>query len=270
MTFGDMILDCAERWGHADETGTLPGIPTDAAVLDKIKRKINAGYAEFLRADRKWCFLRQRYELTWYPDGDGPYNIPTGGSPDGGRYRLPTYLGSQPLTDWTYVTTGRPPSVIQNVSGETVRRQQASFRMSGVPMQAGCLPILTGDGVGGQPKGWEVLFYPRPASAYTVEAVFSVRQHVLTELHERHVAGSDHDRTIIAYADHQWFKDDAENPLTSQTYEAEMLRMKALSMEIDKERRPRVLGKLRDSSSFVPVSRWTNLGTVKYDGARIV
>lgn len=271
MTFGDMILDCAERWGHADQSGTLPGLPTDAAILDLIKRKINAGYHEFLRADRKWTFVRQRVQVLWCPNGDGPFNIPSAGLPDGGRYRLPSYVGSQPHTDWTYVTTGRPPMVIQTIDAETVRRRMAAFRTKGIPAWAGVSPIQTDDGINGQGgKGWEVMFYPRPQNVSTVEAIFSVRQHVLKNLEERHVAGSDHDRTIIAFADHQWYKDDAEDPTVSAGYAGEMANQLAQSMLIDQERRPRQHGKLVDPKTLtVPVNRYVNLGAITYNGSPV-
>ena len=266
MTFRELILDCAERWGVADETGTRAGIPTDLAVLDKVKRKINAGYADFLRADPRWTFLRQRVQVTWYPDGDGPYNI----NGDASRYRLPSYVGSAPLTDWTYVDAGAPPSCILTVDGERVRMAAARQVATGVPTWAGCIPLATEDGVGGQSKGWEVVFYPRPSTAYTVEAMFRVGNHVLAELGERHVAGSDHDRTIIAYADHHWFKDDAETPDIPARYEAEMLRNFGASVQIDKQRRPRNHGKLIDPSVMRnPVNRSSNLGTLTFDGAAI-
>ena len=44
MTLRELIIDCAERWGCADESGSLADVPDDPAMFDKVKRKIVAGY----------------------------------------------------------------------------------------------------------------------------------------------------------------------------------------------------------------------------------
>lgn len=265
MTFKEMILDCAERWGKADQTGTLPGIPTDAADLNLVKRKINAGYRQFLAADPKWSFVRQRYSLTFYPDGDGPQNIQS----DAGRYRLPSWICSQPKSDWMFVTASGPRGCIPIRPYELVRRQLADTASGGgQPAYSAVGPVETGDAIGGQSKGWEALFSPRPSTAYTVEAMFRVTRHDLTDLYERHVAGSEHDRTILAFADWEWFRDDAENPTTTAIYQQARDAQLAQSIRVDREYRGRHHGKLVDPSIAAPAeSDYTDRTELVYDGS---
>lgn len=215
MTLEDMIRDCAERWGHADQTGSTAGVPTDAAVLDLVKRKINAGYQQFLSASTKWSFREQQVQVLGYPNGDGPDNI----NKDPGRYRLPSHIQGAPLYDWEFVGDARPRTTVANMAVDIVRKRAALYtRRTGIPDMAGVGPLNDNGPPEQGSNGWEVVFWPAPALTYLMSTTFRVEQHELTTLGERHIAGKAHDRTIIAFADWEWFRDDAEDPEQKERY----------------------------------------------------
>lgn len=266
MSFQEILLSCAEKWGKADQTGTLPAIPSDPADLDQCKRRINEGYRSFLSSNPRWSFAEEKVQVLLAPDGSGPFNIES----DGGRYRLPKFIGSIPLTDWTYVGQSTPGGRILTVDHDLVVRQQSQSDATGNSTHAGVGPIVTGEGPGGQHKGWEVRFWPRPQGAYTVEATFRVTSHKLVDLEDRHIAGREHDETILAFCDAEWYKHDAEDPEIAQRYMA--IRTDALerSIELDKQMSPRRHGKVVDpSTQRVSVNRYTNLGRITMDGVPI-
>jgi hypothetical protein len=270
MTFEEIILDCAERWGHADETGDTAGIPTDDYLLDKIKRKVNAGYRAFLTANPKWTFLEERVQIQCYPDGDGPYNI----DGDAGRYRLPSRIASSPRFDWTFEGDQKPGSVVMNLAHDIVLRRRAAGERTGIPEYCGVGPIDPDAPPGGAERGWEAVFYPAPAADYLLETTFRVDSHTLIDLSERHIAGRSHDRTLIAFCDWEWYRDDGEDETVRERYKAEIYGdgarpgLLALSIAADNERRSRRHGNL--GRRTVRVNTGSNLGRVTLDGSAVV
>ena len=219
MTLRDLLLDCAERWGYADQRGSVPAIPTDAARLALCLRKINAGYREFLLANPNWTFLYREHSVLAYPDGDGPDNI----DGDAGRYRLPGFISSAPLSDWKFVGDSRPRTYVRRRHVEIVRKRRAiQTRRTGIPDIAGVGTIQVEDGADQRASGYEVVFWPAPALAYEMEATFRVDGHTLVDLNERHIAGQVHDRTIIAFCNWEHYRDDSDDESLKARYKAEL------------------------------------------------
>lgn len=205
-TFEDLILRTAVRIGAAEQTGAEAAIPTDPEVLRRVKEVVNEGYDRFLRANKNWTFLECDYELTFDHTGAGPFNIDA----DAGRYRLPGFVASPPITPWRYADTRTRrrniqvlhPSIIDNY------RQQRIVN-SGPPGFCGCRDRESKAPIGSRPRAWECIFWPTPDQDYVVRATFKVFKHKMVDLAERHIAGGVHDATIIAWAAVVWYEDDA-------------------------------------------------------------
>lgn len=265
-TFEDLILDCSARWGHADQSGTLPGIPTDPAVLFEVKSTINRAYRAFLSAYPKWTFATQDIFLTFDPDGTGPDNV----AGDPGRYRLPRHVGSIPLTDWTYEGGNAPVESILVLDHELVDRLRAMDSGSaGYPTRSAIKRITGNDQGGSDPRAWEAIFHPSPSAVATVKATFRFTGHQLVSLTDRHIAGREHDETIKAFADHEWMKKDAEDPEMSQRYERERNAKLAHSIALDHEMRARRRGQVIDPSVMRYTPPASRLGPLTFNGAAI-
>lgn len=267
FTLGQILLDCSERWGQADQTGTTPAVPTDPGVIDLCLRKINAGYREFLTANSKWTFLEQQVQVLGYPLGDGPDNV----EGDAGRYRLPGYVTSTPRHDWFFVGASRPRTRIENRAVQLVRQQRAlSSRQTGIPTWAGVGKINEDDAVEGPNHGYEVVFWPAPSLTYLMQNTFRVDGHELVDMTERHIAGMAHDRTIIAFANWEWYRDDAEDAVRDR-YKAERDEALARSFSLDNEMRERRRGTMSLDRIRNGERRKTHryLGRVTYDGIAI-
>lgn len=208
-SFSDLIRRLAERSGHASQTGSVSAVPVDAHNLDLMKRYVNEGYDRFLRASKDWTFLDLRYELTLDEDGESDTNV----EGDPARYRLPSYIAGAPKGPWRYNDQRTARVFVQNVARAQVEGyMQIGQPTLGPPTVAAYRPLVTGDPIGGQSRGWEVLFWPVPDQPYVLAADFRVKQHKLVDLAERHIAGQEHDAAIIAFAWMVWQEDDAENP----------------------------------------------------------
>jgi hypothetical protein len=273
LTFEQALIDCAERWGHAGQSGTVPALPTDEAVLDLIKRKFNAGYQEFLSA-HNWSFLDQQVTVLAYPNGDGPDNIDS----DPARYRLPNNIRGMPLYDWEFVGDARPRTTVANIAIDIVRKRAALYtRRTGIPTWAGCGPLNENGPPEQGGNGWEVMFWPAPALTYEMRTTFRIEQHELVENNERHIAGKAHDRTVIAFANWEWYRDDAEDPDLRERYRLELYGNPATgekgalqrSIDIDGQHRNRRRGSISTERLRHANRRKTHryLGRVQYDGS---
>lgn len=249
MTFSEMIIELADDVGlasHGADGRSAAGLPDNPADLAKVKKFVNKGYRAFLGEDPKWTFCRSTFTLVLYPAGDGPDNV----DGDAARYRLPSYLRGMPATTPTYtdqlsrVTHCLPRDVA------TVLRHIQTEEATGVPRIYAVRPIPGPDGKTSHVDTLhEMLFYPTPDVQYTLEMQVRVHPYNLVDVDlERHVAGPEHDRAIMAAARLAWleaFSEDAgEKAEALQTYTKLLENAKA----VDRELRPRNLGRLSDPS----------------------
>lgn len=172
-------------------------VPTDPNVRDQLTRAVNRGYASFLRANPRWSFLERVVEITCSPDGSGGECV----NGDPGRYLLPSFVLSQPKGDWTFADGIAGLSRVLVRDEISVRRMRdMSPGASGVPAYSAVRP-LEALSVGLQgPARREVVFYPAPDRPYVLRAVFRVHSHELVDLHDRHIAGQEHDLAILEQA----------------------------------------------------------------------
>lgn len=261
-SFGDLLLELAVELGLARLVNTsgqdqAPTLPTDGSILFKLKQRLNAGYMSFLGGinpslppGRKpythWSFLSREVTLEFHPDGLGPLNI----DQDSTRYRLPDGITSAPKQAWTINTGGRYSNThVQSVTWERVRHELAMApTLRGCPVMAACRTIdaLEHPDHG---KAWETRVYPPPADpGMSMKADFRIQARPLNDLNQRHIAGTEHDRTIIAYALVEWHRRDDKKG--DQFGRAMKLAGDSIlaSIELDKRARPMVVGQIRDPS----------------------
>lgn len=238
-TFEDLILRLAARTGHADQTGTIAELPTDAEVLRLHKAAVNEGYDRFLRANPKWTFLDLSVTITLDSDGDGPTNI----DGDAGRYIAPGYVSGAPTGPWVFADTRSRRTMLKSVHPSQIDAyRQAGSGQTGAPSLAACRSRRTGAPVGQAPAGWEFMFWPLPDQDYVLSAPFRVKKHVMVELGEKHVAGSEHDSAIHAFAAWAWYEDDAEDPAVAERFRAAAMERLAESMALDLQNFPDSVG----------------------------
>lgn len=211
-TFERLLIELAEavnqtQYGTGNDNA--PVVNTDPATRDRLNRAVNRGYKYFLLSDRQWSFLERPVTLVLTPDASlGAASGLHAGlciDQDPARYRLPGFVEGSPKGDWTYLDTNSPYRAVIDVSAATVQRcRQASPTVTGAPQYAGVRPLEPDTSDNQQTPGREVIFWPTPDREYTVEALFRVATPELADLSDRHVAGAEHDLTILALAQWEW------------------------------------------------------------------
>lgn len=207
-TFEYLILRLAERVGHADQTGSVAAIPDDANTLALIKKCINEGYDRFLRAHPTgWSFSMRWWDLTLSSTA-GAMNI----DGDPARVKLPGWASGQPQEDWVYVgANATRRTCIRTHPSIVDQHRLADEEASGIPTICSVRAAASGGPPGLTPTRWEATFFPSPDAVYVLRAPFRVHRHQMVDLHERHVAGAQHDQAIIDFSALVWFEDDAED-----------------------------------------------------------
>lgn len=250
-TFGELLKELAERVGMVDyinpddDTDNRARLPADPHDLDKLKRCLNNGYREFFNSWPHWRFAEMAHEITFAPDGDGPYNV----DGDASRYRLPSTIAGNPLSDWIYQGTTTPLSCILRVDPQSLERmQQIGDSSSGDPRYSTVRQIKTTDQPTGEPTACEVVFYPTPNRLLTVRGTFRVRPPMLIDPAQRHVCGADHDLSIIAFAVWEWKKGDATDPADLAVCKADRDEKLKQSKEIDQFGRAPGVGRMVDTT----------------------
>jgi len=234
MSFSRLILEVAEAAGIAryqdatDGEGNIARIPSDAHDLDRVRRAVNRGLRAFFAANRRWTFLVPAVTLTLTEDASGGDNI----NGDASRLRLPPGLKGDPIGNWTINapdSTANPTTCI-HTSERRVMSCISTSASSGRPTMAAVRPVMgLGSGTDGAVR--EVIFWPKPDTTYTASARFRVLPREMNELEERHLAGAEHDETILAFCKFAMLERD---PDLSAHFAAERDRMLELSKELDK------------------------------------
>lgn len=260
-TFGDLLLEMAVELGLARLTSTAgadqePALPTDGSVLFKLRQRLNQGYRSFINGEdpipsqdhrekpyTQWTFLTRTVVITFDPTGNGPLNL----DGDAGRYRLPDSITGAPKQGWTLNNNGLYANTrVMSVTIERIRDELArSGTITGCPMWATTRPIPSPDSsLNG--KAWEVVVAPRPSGTMTMTTEFRVAVRDLKDLDQLHIAGPEHDSTILLYALWTWYRrDDPSNKHYGRLAAAASQALRS-SMEIDKRSRPMVVGLMQD------------------------
>lgn len=249
MTYEQLIVRVAEAAGVASYANGAAAIPTGAHNLDLCKRMVNDGYQRFLNGVRAggkrpymgWTFLKPLMTITLSAEGTGPLNIDT----DAARYRIPIPVVAHPAL-WTIKD---PDSVASAttcaVTGiDRVWASLSSTSSTGRPVIAAMAPLAP-DRPGDAP-GWEVVFWPRPDKAYSATARLRLQPRPLVALEERHVAGAEHDQTIIAMAIAAMKTRNRAEDAQQAALDADMLMDSSIAM--DMQRIPATAGTMIDPS----------------------
>ena len=272
MTAAELLLEIAERAHLADHTNpddendNRARLPEDPHDLDVLWRALRTGYGLFLRSNPNWQFVRRVVSLTFDLDGTGPANV----AGDPARYRLPEYVSGPPEDAWTYGDDNSDVLCIQPVSDAELRALQAASVQTGTPAFVSHRPFTPDDaGVAGR-TAWEAVFYPAPGIAHTLSATFRIQAGHLVDLADRHVAGPDHDETIICAAVFHLARNDKIPGLDRDTAEADWLKALADSRTLEAAKAPPTVGPLRKTGQPAAESRYRGRGhTFSYNGTPI-
>lgn len=250
MRFRDFVLQVAIWLGLSDETGATNALPDDQAHLDLCKRIVNRAYKKFLQRDARWTFCEAPVQIM----------LSTAATPDQvdgehWRYRLPEWARGGPKTRWRYIDSQAWPSGVTPVTWDQIATRMHVLDESGPPVWAATreTPIASGHPLDA-PRRWEVVFYPKPDSVYTVEGDFRVVPYDLQHLDERHVAGPEHDQTILELCRYEAAMED-ENQMDQEEAKRDAEQAVAFSLQIDRQKRPRRLGKFHDPAAITDTER---------------
>lgn len=259
MSLRALVLEVAERTGRADYVradlaDNTAGVPIDNHDLDFLVRAVNRGYDQFLRSDPEWSFAMVEYQITMNPNGTDASNV----DGEGWRNRLPSYISSAPKTPWRYLDSVSVYGEIRLRPYDEINRLVNQDTSTGVPRLCAIHPVRDElkPSIDGEPRFWEVVWWPRPGSAYVVSAEFRIRSHKLRALEDRHIAGRDHDHAILDQAV-WWVKqhdsmDPGEIALAGQTAALSLGQSKDIDHRMRSVSRPVII----DPNRYIPDPRY--------------
>jgi hypothetical protein len=266
-TFLDLITDFAvavRLATYGADGGGIPQAPTSEHDLWLCKRAVNQGYKYFLTSNADWTFCKHPLEMQLSADGLGPYNV----DKDKARYRLPSFLRGQPRGNLRYTGGRTCIDEIVPMPAPVLERYRNVAPLSGVPTHFCVRPIDPTDPSGG--KDFELVFYPSPASAYTIRGDWRVEPYDLRDNDERHIAGAANDQAILAAALHLFYLGDAENGDESQRWTSQWLAHLANSKALNAPEKVRNRGSLTPTRSAMDAARSTTRPfTFTLDGRQI-
>ena len=244
LTLNDIILRVAEAAGCAgsDSTTGKATVPTVAHDYDKCLRAVNDGIEMIYRAWTEWSFLDQSLQITMSTDGTGPFNVDS----DPGRYRMPWYITTPPKEPQIVARgSGNSTYICPVVNRQKVVLARAQGDTNGGPPSIACIDQIAGP----ERRSWELIVYPDPDYAYTLEATFRVFAPRLTLPTDRHIMGAAHDQTVIAAAIHAMKMRDSKDPVERKNFRDAFEEAVIQSKQIDSAMNPRNLGQITDPST---------------------
>lgn len=251
MTLAAMMLELAEDVGlayYGADGRQAPSLPQDAGSLAKLRSYVNKGYREFLAADPRWSFTRTTEELELSPDGTGPRNI----DGDPARYRLPPYMRGIPASTPAYIDQISSITHCALRDASTVLRNIQAIKASGVPRMCAVRPIPNPGGItSAEHTHYEMIFYPAPDAKYRLSWLVRVHPYSLVDDNEPHVAGSEHDRAIMAAVSKCWRDKFSDDPGEIANAVREWVNLLEASRANDRETRTRNFGRMTDPSICV-------------------
>lgn len=262
LTLEQLMLRVADDAGLLEYSGTTEALPDDPLILAKLKRAVNDGLRQLRRDNPRWSWLDLLVELQLRPDGDGPLNL--AGRPE--LYRLPRGVTAcRPKGGrWWYTDSSASGTTIEDTAEQVVRRRFAIQDTSGDPFMAACFAHENeGPSRDNPQRVWAVIFYPKPATAHTVGAIFRTLARELVDLHERHEAGAEFDDAVVAYALWKWWQGDATDGGKLALRKQEAAEALASAMRLDLENKPRTLPQIRDPSFDMEEGHPRRLGDMR-------
>jgi hypothetical protein len=232
LSFSDLIIRVAEYLGMAyygASGAEVAQVPQDAHDLELCKRLVNDGYRKFINSNPRWQFLTPTISVTFVA-GQTAYALPDG------------FYGSI-LKPWTYPPDG-PRIDIAETTEAMIRDWSAGGDVSGDPSYVAYRPTtpITNTTTGSR---WEAVFWPTPGAVYTVTTRARLYPEKLSDLSDKHIAGFQHDETIIAAA---LAEAERQRNDTTGVQAANFKDSLSRSLLLDKEAAPKRLGGYGDRS----------------------
>lgn len=245
-TLGEIAVRVARRFGMTNEADrSQSGFPVDEQYKDQVMEAINMGLRSMIHAHDRWRWLRPHVSILLYPSGDGPLNLES----DGARYRLPPGIEGSPIEGWTFTNATSNYTQIQTVDFDYIRRMYAaSSSVTGTPLYAATAPLRdhhTAEEDDNDQTAWQLILYPTPSAADTIEARFRIHPPDLSDVDERSPAGAEHDVTLIAAAQLELaLMDETKYAGVIGQYRETFRERLAQSIRIDEKNGPRKLGQV--------------------------
>jgi hypothetical protein len=258
ITFEGLILRTAIEAGLHDVPDAADNrskIPSDPAVLDRIKRAVNDGRQEFYRRLNRCTCMRQFITLQMYAGGDGPYNI----EGDAATYQLPLSVQAIPLGLWHWRLDAASGPVAQRHAADIARLLAGDESLTGPPVCMAVANQLSGRGVATRISRSVLHVYPRPDAAYVLAGEVRFAYSPLVALDDTEPVGDEHALAMVEAAIYFMERANPDIRIREHHY-ARMLDAFKVSEDMDRDRRPRSLGLATDPNS-VPMTN-----TIETDG----
>jgi len=248
LTFRDLIVRVAELDGKAKQP-TAPDqvadLPEDAYELDRIKRAINDGLREIVRAYPRWRSLRPTLSIT-LPYTPGANNI----NNDSSMLRLPYNYQIIPLGEWTAVAADGSNNVgmLRFVHESMIIADLARYpTRTGVPRYCSLEPVAPNGKERRNERRMMIRVTPRPDRDYVLQGQVQSQVVELVEMEDRCPLGAIHDLTIIDAAMYVLTRNGAD-PQKKADYTTRFANAIEASMGADREIAPERLGTLEDGT----------------------
>ncbi len=244
MTLNDLLLRLATTLAvtEVDSDGN-ESLPSDAALLSRMKRAVGDGIGRMRRDNPVWYCLRRKVTLNATEDGTDAANV----GEDPTRFALPWFVAGSFSTTWYWRAVGDSDTRRGTVVA-TADKVVAERNGTGSTGHPELVAIVPGETAG----SWELHLAPEPDGDYTLEADCELLGFVPTQLYHRSPFGAVHDQTVLAAARFMFVDEDAADPRRDRFREA-YLEGLAMSKEFDERLgAPRSLGRISDPGCEQP------------------
>lgn len=247
-TLSQLMLDLAEAVGLVETVDPLTGanvdprVPTDSSRQSVLRRAVNNGYQAFLSAYPAWTFLEATWSVQLDPTGLSAANV----AGDAGRYRLPGNMGSTLSRVLITDGAGVRQSIIDVTTPQRVATLWADQTRIGWPVLAAVRPLVPTPAADDTGPSWELILAPRPVAVGQAQATVRLSPRPLVNLTDRHIAGQEHDRTIVLMAIMEHARADEPDAERFARYERAAMTALSMSIEVDKRMQPATLGVMND------------------------
>ncbi|KKN79138.1 hypothetical protein LCGC14_0343260 [marine sediment metagenome] len=170
LSYQSLLLRVAELYGIASyDSNGLPYIPVDNAFnFHECKRLVTEAIRMFIArppSTGKWRWMHRTHTQLLNVPGTGPDNI----SSDAARYSLPADFGGSIAGNITYISDSQHGISIEWRDINFIHQHRELSITTGYPQWAAIRPYLPAGTALGASRRWELIFYPTPGHAKTVQ-----------------------------------------------------------------------------------------------------
>lgn len=170
LSYQSLLLRVAEFYGIASyDSNNLPFIPVDDAFnFSECKRLVTEGIRMFIAnppTNGKWRWMHRLHTQLFVVAGNGSDNI----NSDAARYQLPADFGGSLAGNITYISDSQHGISIEWRDINFIDQQRELSITTGYPQWAAVRPHLPAGPSLGASRRWEIIFYPTPSHAKSVQ-----------------------------------------------------------------------------------------------------